>query len=287
MLNERDLILRGNKIPAGVLCSSLKSGRISNAYLFKGPKGAPKEALALEFARGLLCEGDEPHLRGEACGKCWSCRAASNHAHPDLIEVEKEGSTIKIRKSHEMLKEAMARPYRSARKVFIIKDAEDMTVEASNALLKVLEEPPSYVTFILTAMNVRAIPETIISRCQTVPFRKLPGDGDGGTGEQPLAEILQGSPVELAQKYAKAESSRRVDVLIDLEIELVKRLRSRSALQGEGDAAGRQAEREPGRLYRAVRSLQKAKERLYGNTNPFLTLSVLFMDLARTCQEGE
>ncbi len=323
--SESDLILRGNQIPAGILRSALKSNRVSNAYLLKGPKGSPKEALALEFAKGLLCDGEEPRLEGTACGECWSCRAVSNHAHPDLVKVEKEGSTIKIKQSHEMLKEALSRPYHSARKVFIVKDAEDLTSEASNALLKVLEEPPAYVTFILTAANLRAIPETIVSRCQVVPFRKLPADAleellvkfhgadvaaafeaaahadgnleralrilDRSSGKQPagqvLDEVLQGSPVELAQKYAKAEPSRRVDVLIDLEIELVKRLRSEVGRADDGDAAARQTRRELGRLYSAVKSLLKAKERLDANTNAFLTFSVLFMDLARTCQEGE
>ena len=236
----------------------------------------------------------------------------------------KEGSTIKIKASHDMLKEAMARPYHSARKVFIVKDAEDMTIEASNALLKLLEEPPAYVTFILTATNARGIPDTIVSRCQTVPFKKLPVDAlvellvthhgvspddaagvaayaDGNleralrilssahdeAGKGLLDEIIKGSPIELAQKYAKAEPSRRVDVLTDLEIELVKRLREKTSLWGGDGTEFRQTERELGRLYRSVKSLQKAKARQKSNANAFLTFSVLFLDLSRARQEGE
>ena len=286
----------------------MKSGRISNAYLLKGPEGAPKEALAHHFAKALLCDSPDSSLTGEPCDSCWSCRFVSNHGHPDLIEVAKEGSTIKIKASHEMLKEAMARPYHSTRKVFIVKDAEDMTIEASNALLKLLEEPPAYVTFLLTATNVRGIPDTIVSRCQTVPFKKLPADAliemlvshhgvlpadaagvaayadgdleralrilsssDEGAGKGLLSEIAQGSAIDLAQKYAKAEPSRRVDVLTDLEIELVKRLRTKVS----------------SRLYRSLESLQKAKARQKSNVNAFLTFSVLFMDLFRARQEGE
>jgi len=318
---ENDLILRGNEIPAGIVRSVLKSGRIANAYLFKGPKGSPKETLALEFAGGLLCDRDEPGVTGRGCGECWSCRAVSNHVHPDLYEVEKEVSTIKIRRSHEILKEAISKPYHSSRKVFLIKDAEALTPDASNALLKILEEPPGYVTFILTAMNMRAIPETIVSRCQVVPFRKLPARalqeilvsrhgvpaeaaseaaehsdgsieralrmlkrnlGDVQGGDQVLTEVLQGSPVDLAQRHSKMEPAVRVDVLDGLEIDLVRRLRSRVVLFQNGEAPPRQVEQEMRRLYRAVNALLKAKERLDSNTNAFLTLSVLFMDLVRT-----
>lgn len=214
-----------------------------------------------------------------------------------------------------MLKEALARPYHSARKVFIIHDAESMTIEASNALLKVLEEPPAYVTFVLTATSASGIPETIVSRCQTIPFRKLPADalveilvsqhgamreeaaaaaghadgdvqralrilsrtGEGGRGI--LADIASGSPIELAHKYAKLEPLHRVDVLDELEIELVKRLR---AGPGEDNPATGLLP-----LYRAVTSLRSATARLQSNVNPFLTFSVLFMDLSRLHLEGE
>jgi DNA polymerase-3 subunit delta' len=318
---ECDLILRGNQIPAGILRSALGLGRIANAYLLKGPRGSPKEALGLRFAMGILCDGEEPLKTGAPCGRCWSCRAVSNHAHPDLFEIEREGSSIKIKRSHEILKEALSTPYHSVRKVFIIKDAEDLTAEASNALLKVLEEPPSYVTFILTAANIRAIPETIISRCQIVPFRKLPSgvleevlvkfhgadaesaadaalhaDGNleralrilarraGGAqeSEETLSEVLTGSAIDVALKYARLEPPRRLDVLTDLEIELVRRLRTQTPFLDSGEAASKQAEREMRRLHRALTSLLKARYRLDGNTNAFLTLSVLFMDLART-----
>ncbi len=289
-----------------------KSGRVANAYLFKGPEGSPKEELALRFAKGLLCDSDEPRLFGRQCDSCWSCRVVSNHGHPDLFEMEREGMTIKIKASHEMLKEAMARPYHSARKVFLVKNAEDMTVEAANALLKVLEEPPQYVTFILTVTNVGSILDTIVSRCQVVPVRKMPSEAlveilvrghgvtsevatdvaqyaDGslqlalrilsrrseGAGEQLLAEVGKSSPIELAQRYARAEPSRRVDVLTDVEIELVRRLRA--------ETTGREMRR----LHRSLTSLRKAEERLKSSINPFLTFSVLFMDLSRMRQEGE
>ena len=315
----------GNEVPARVLGSVLRSGRIANAYLFRGPKGSPKDEFALDFGAGLLCDSATPAERGEACGRCWSCRAVSNHAHPDLFEVEKDGNTIKIKKSHEILREAMSSPYHSTRKVFIIKDAEDLTAEASNALLKILEEPPAHVTFILTAANTAALPETIVSRCQVVPFRKTPAsflakvltdshgvdlaaarevasyaEGDleralrilkrhrGGSqeGKETLRRILSGSTVDSALEYSKLDHQGRVDVLSDLEIELVRELRERVSLLDSQGALSRQAEREVGRIYVALKSLLKAKERLEANTNAFLTLSVLFMDLVHALGGG-
>jgi DNA polymerase-3 subunit delta' len=204
-----------------------------------------------------------------------------------------------------MLKEALLKPYHSARKVFIVKDAEDMTIEASNALLKILEEPPAYVTFILTTGNPSAIPETILSRCQIVPVRALSpaileeilvGEGrdpilareaarlSGGNldrarrvieraaggvprGEEVLAEVLSAPVVDIAQKYAKTEPRERLDLLDDLEIELVKRLR--------------QGERESPLVLQALKSVMAAKDRLESSTNAFLTFAVLFIDLGR------
>lgn len=317
-LQECGLILRGNELPLGILRSALTSRRIANAYLLKGPRGSPKEALAERFAHALVCDSEGSAVSGDPCGQCWSCRVASNGAHPDLLEIEREGSTIKIKKSHEILKEALIRPYHSSRKVFLIKGAENLTVEASNALLKILEEPPAFVSFILTAANTRAIPETIVSRCQVVPVRKVPAhvlrdilvqehgagaeaaaeaashaDGDleralrilgrdrGNGPRGALDEIMHGSAVEFALKYSKGEAARRVDLLTDLEIELVRRLRTQASLLDWEGAASRKAEREMGCLYRAVGSLLTAKERLDANCNAFLTMSVLFIELAR------
>ena len=212
-----------------------------NAYLFKGPKGSPKDVIARRFASVLLC--DSPSKEGRSCGICRSCRLVGSGNHPDLYLVEKEGASIKIRKSHEILREALLRPYQSSRKVFLILDAEDMTIEASNALLKI--SPPAYVTFLLTTSNPGAIPDTILSRCQVVPvramspcalrqllvdrgvgpeqagevaelsggnleraMRMLGEDGKASRGAELLKEILASSPVEAAQKYS-ADLSRQ------------------------------------------------------------------------------
>lgn len=308
----------GNETPARLLVSILRSRRIANAYLFRGPSGSPKEEFALRFATGLLCDSESVAESGAPCGRCWSCRAVASRAHPDLYEVEKDGNTIKIKKSHEILQEAVSSPYHSARKVFIINDAEHLTLEASNALLKILEEPPSHVVFILTAHNLAALPETVVSRCQVVPFRKTPpsaiahalvsahgvdpedaktiatfADGDldralrilerhwghSAEGKDTLRRVVSESPVRLALAYSRLERQERLEVLTDLEIELVKDLRERIfSLDSEGVVANSDALLR--RTYVALKSLLRARSRLEANTNAFLAFVVLFMDTA-------
>lgn len=294
--------LAGNEALLKLIGRIVSSGRISNAYLFKGPKSSPREAAARRFASVLLC--DDPSRDGAPCGTCKSCRLLVTGNHPDLYVVEKEGASIRIKQSHEILREALLKPYQSSRRVFLILDAEDMTIEASNALLKILEEPPAYVTFLLTTSNPRAIPDTILSRCQVIPvkamsppalrqvlvgrgvdpeeagevaelsggnleraMRLLEVEGKASRGAALLEEIVSSSPVEAAQRYARLEPSRRVDFLDDLEIELVKTLRS-----PEGPS-------EP--YFQALKMVLKAKERLSRNVSAFLAFAVLFLDLSR------
>ena len=316
---RRDLVLPGNEVPAKAIRSILRSGRIANAYLFRGPGGSPKEEFALRFAAGLLCDSRDVAETGEPCGRCWSCRAVVGRSHPDLYEVEKEGSTIKIRKSHEILQDAISSPYHSTRKVFIVRDAEHLTLEASNALLKILEEPPQHVVFILTGENLVALPETVVSRCQVVPFRKTPSsviadilvrshgvdaqdartiasfaDGDldralrilkrhwgvSSDGKVTLRRVLGESPVRLALEYAKLDRQERLEVLSDLEIELVLDLRDRIfGLDSDGESASK-ADGRLRRTYVALRSLLQARGRLEANTNAFLAFAVLFMDIS-------
>lgn len=296
--------LPGNEVAVRIIARAASTGRVANAYLLKGPKGSPRDIIAGMFSKDLLC--DAPDGSGRSCGGCWSCRSVKAGRHPDLFLIEREGANIKIKKSHEMLREALLKPYHSARKVFVVRDAEDMTIEASNALLKILEEPPPYVTFILTTGNPGAIPDTILSRCQVIPVRAfgseallgmLIADGvdpemakeaaalSGGSmdrakrmlargqdglsrGRDVLSEVLSSSVVDTAQKYAKYESGERMDLVDDLEIELVRRLRC---------ADGEQAA-----TLQALKSVIAAKDRLNSNVNAFLTFAALFIDLGRS-----
>ncbi len=180
------------------------------------------------------------------------------------------------------MKEALTRPFHSGRKVFVIEDVEEMTAEASNALLKLVEEPPPYVVFIMTTGNASAIPDTIISRCQVVPFKEVPGDRDNlrdsQNGEDLLIEVLASSPVDEAVKYAKIEATERLNLVSSLMTAICARMNRRIASDPERDWS---VDKDTLSDYGALQSLLRAKDRLQRNANAFLTFSILFMELKK------
>lgn len=145
------------------LKNAIKTGKISHSYLFSGEPGCGKKLLASTFAATLQCEegGTEP------CQKCDSCKRAMKRNHPDIIMVnhEKPGtiSIDEIRK--QVVHDVSIRPYYSHYKIYIIADAEMMTVQAQNALLKTIEEPPEYAVIMLLTSNADILLPTILSRC--------------------------------------------------------------------------------------------------------------------------
>ncbi len=142
------------------------------AYLFSGAEGIGKKTLASSFAAALLC--DHPH-EGKACMSCPSCLMFASGNHPDfsLIELPEDKASIGIDQIREtVIQKAYVRPFHSARKVFVLDKSECMTPEAQNALLKILEEPPHYVVFLLLTNEKNAMLETIRSRC--LKFELLP-----------------------------------------------------------------------------------------------------------------
>lgn len=153
------------------LQKTLQTGKISHAYIFYGEKGCGKKALASVYARALQCQngGIEP------CNVCTSCKQALNLNQPDIICVEHEKpkliSVDEIR--NQVNRDIILKPYSSARKVYIIDEAEKMNHEAQNALLKTLEEPPAYATILLLTSNLEALLQTIRSRCVTLTFQPV------------------------------------------------------------------------------------------------------------------
>jgi len=146
------------------------SGRLSHAYLFRGPDGVGKQLCAKLFAAHLNCENPAPE---GGCGACPSCRKYLSGNHPDITVVRPENGTIKINRIRELCRSLAYPPYESAIRVVILEDIHTMRPEAANSLLKTLEEPPENNVLILTAELSREILPTIISRCQIVPFYGL------------------------------------------------------------------------------------------------------------------
>lgn len=153
-----------------ILTRSLISGRIAHAYLFRGPDGVGKQLCARVVAARINCTGSGTR---RPCGSCSSCRKYISGNHPDIVIISPEGGTIKISRVRELCRSLSYPPYESAMRVVIIEDVHTMRIEAANALLKTLEEPPDNNLLILTAEASRGVLPTIVSRCQTIPFYGL------------------------------------------------------------------------------------------------------------------
>ena len=147
--------------------------RFPQAVLLSGPDGSGKSTLARTLAAALLCAGRPPR----PCGVCASCRKIAHGVHPDLIVVDEGEGEIKVETARRVRDEAAVLPNDGDRKVFIILHADRMNQSAQNALLKVLEEPPRYVFFLLASSQPGALLQTIRSRCtayQLAPPRTAP-----------------------------------------------------------------------------------------------------------------
>jgi DNA polymerase-3 subunit delta' len=153
----------------GLLLRTIERRRLPPALLFCGPDGVGKRTLALELARGLLCERGP----GDPCQACSACARIQRGLHPDVRVIAPEGSTIKVERARELVRDINAVPYEGRANVFIIDDAHCMTEAAANALLKGLEEPPATSNIILVTSSPQALLSTIRSRCQIMRFSAL------------------------------------------------------------------------------------------------------------------
>src|SRR5690606_20364041 len=152
------------------LVSLLRGGRLPQSSLFAGPQGIGKRTLALLLAQMANCKQPE---EDDLCGKCRSCARARSGNHPDIRLIRAEGATIKIDAIRQLNQEAHYRPYEGFLRFFIIDEAERMTEEAANSLLKNLEEPPDTTRIILVSAYPQRLLPTIRSRCQTFSFLPL------------------------------------------------------------------------------------------------------------------
>lgn len=158
----------GNEQIITTLKKMVKQNRTSHSYLFLGIQGIGKKIIAKEFAKMLLCIEEEKY-----CNKCKSCIEFNTNNNPDYIYIEPEENKIKIEQIRKLQKSIQEKPIISDKKIYIIDNADLMTKESQNCLLKTLEEPPKYAIIILIGSNEIAFLPTIKSRCTIIKFNKI------------------------------------------------------------------------------------------------------------------
>lgn len=170
MANFKDII--GQSQIKKHLQEGIRQGNLSHAYIINGETGSGRHLLASALTKTLLCE--DRTEQGDACGKCKSCLQADSGNHPDIRFISHEKISIGVDDIREQLiNDITIKPYSSEHKVYIIPDANKMTEQAQNALLKTMEEPPEYATIILLTENVENLLPTINSRCITLNTEPL------------------------------------------------------------------------------------------------------------------
>ena len=176
--------VRGHEEIIRHLQNAIKTGKISHSYIFAGEPGSGKRLLAGIYAMTLQCEAGGEN----ACGKCESCKRAIGKNHPDIIMVKHEKpNTISIDEIREqVVNDVDIKPYSSPHKIYIIPDAEIMTPQAQNALLKTIEEPPEYAVIMLLTSNIDGLLPTIRSRCVRLDLKVV----DDGLVKKYLMEHL-------------------------------------------------------------------------------------------------
>ena len=164
----------GNEWAVEMLRQQINHGTIRHAYLFTGPSGVGRRTLALRLASALNCT--QPLEPGIPCGgTCHDCKQIEAMQHPDLtiIQAESEGGTLKVDQVREARRTLMFKPYQSRYRVTVFLRFQEANDSASNALLKILEEAPSYVVLVLTADHPEQLLPTIVSRCEVLRLHPL------------------------------------------------------------------------------------------------------------------
>ena len=201
--------VKGQEHIVTTLKNQIKADRIGHAYLFCGTRGTGKTTIAKIFAKAVNCEHP---VEGSPCGECPSCRAIAAGSSMNVIEID-AASNNGVDNIREIREEVAYSPTEGKYKVYIIDEVHMLSIGAFNALLKTLEEPPSYVIFILATTEAHKIPITILSRCQRYDFKRITID----TIAARLSELMEAEQVEAEEKairyIAKAGDGSMRDAL--------------------------------------------------------------------------
>ena len=171
----------GQNVTTKILKNAITSNHISHAYLFYGPRGTGKTSIAKIFARTINCSNLNDVV---PCENCDSCLYSINPGCPDIIEID-AASNNGVDEIRELKNKISFVPTELKYKVYIVDEVHMLSTGAFNALLKTLEEPPEHAIFILATTELQKVPLTIISRCQTLEFKKI----DDSSMKNKLQEI--------------------------------------------------------------------------------------------------
>lgn len=217
----------GNDWAVEMLRQHVARGSARHAYLFAGPAGVGRFTLALRFAQALNCT--QPPEPGIPCRTCRDCTEIEAKKHPDLtvLEAPTEGGSLKVEQVRDARRSLALKPYQSKYRITIFRRFQEATDEAANALLKTLEEAPSYAVLILTADSPESLLPTIVSRCEVLRLQPVPLDlvvsflkTRGADEEQArlLAHVSAGSPGRAVRMQEdRSALAFRSDRLAELE----------------------------------------------------------------------
>lgn len=163
----------GQEHIVATLQNQIKRNTLAHAYLFSGPRGVGKTTSARLLAKAVNCTNRKAEIP-EPCSTCQSCLEITQSRSIDVIEIDAASNTGVDHVREHIIENAQFRPTSSTYKIFIIDEVHMLSISAFNALLKTLEEPPAHTIFILATTELHKLPETIISRCQTYHFKKIP-----------------------------------------------------------------------------------------------------------------
>lgn len=201
--------VKGQEHIVTTLQNQIKADRIGHAYLFCGTRGTGKTTVAKIFAKAVNCENP---VDGSPCGKCPTCKAIAEGSSMNVIEID-AASNNGVDNIRQIREEVTYRPTEGKYKVYIIDEVHMLSIGAFNALLKTLEEPPSYVIFILATTESNKIPITILSRCQRYDFHRISID----TIAERLLELMKEEQIDVEEKairyVAKAGDGSMRDAL--------------------------------------------------------------------------
>ena len=161
----------GNEDAKTYFKKAVRENQLAHGYIFEGAYGIGKNTFAIELAKFILCEQKK---EDRPCNECKSCSMINAGTHPDVIHIEKDTKVTKVETIREnIVREMDIKPYQSDYKIIIVKSADSMSIQGQNAMLKTIEEPPSYGIIILVCENLTSLLPTIKSRCIVVRFNPI------------------------------------------------------------------------------------------------------------------